>query len=120
MSDKDHDFGSLVSIYAQLLPSIREAAKGLGYAIAVHGSMRNDLDLLAVPWVPEAVEPERLVAVIAEAVHGYVIGDVAARGGLDEPTLQPHGRRSWNICWGGRAMLDLSIMPRLPLGEVGV
>ena len=97
MSVKDHDFGSLVCIYAQLLPTIREAAKHLGYAIAIHGSMQRDLDLLAAPWTDRAEPAERLVTVIAEAVHGFVIGDVTARGSLDEPTKQPHGRRSWNI-----------------------
>lgn len=112
MSDKDHDFGSLVCIYAQLLPKIRAAAKGLGYAIAIHGSMQRDLDLLAVPWVDEAAPAESLVAVIAEDVHGYVIGDVTARGAIESPTAQPHGRKSWNICWGGKPMIDLSIMPR--------
>lgn len=112
MSEKDHDFGSLVCIYAQLLPAIREAAKDLGYAVAVHGSMRNDLDLLACPWVSDAAPAEQLVEVVARAVHGFVIGDVTARGSIDRPTMQPHGRRSWNICWGGRPMIDLSITPR--------
>jgi hypothetical protein len=114
LSDKDHDFGSLVCIYAQLLPRIRAAAKGLGYALAIHGSMGRDLDLLAVPWIESAEAPEALVLAIAEAVHGYVIGDVTARGTVDHPTKQPHGRLSWNICWGGKPMIDLSVMPRRP------
>lgn len=114
MSEKDHDFGSLVCIYAQLLPRIREAGKAMGYAIAIHGSMQRDLDLLAVPWVEDARSAEELVAFIADAVRGYVIGDVAKRGTIDEPTTQPHGRRSWNICWGGKPSIDLSVMPRHP------
>ena len=112
MSNKDHDLDSLVCIYAQLLPKIRGAAKGLGYAIAIHGSMRSDFDLLAVPWVPEARPAQDLVKAVAEAVHGFVIGDVDSRGSLEEPTNQPHGRKSWNICWGGKPMIDLSVMPR--------
>lgn len=113
MSDKDHDdFGSLVCIYAQLLPKIREAGKTLGYAIAIHGSMSRDLDLLAAPWIENAQPAEALVEVIADAVRGFVIGDVTARGTVDQPTIQPHGRRSWNICWGGNPMIDLSVMPR--------
>lgn len=114
MSDKDHDFGSLISIYSQILPEIRATAKKLGYAVGLHGSMRNDLDLIAVPWIAEAAPAEELVASIAEAVRGYVIGDVAVRGSLEEPTIGPHGRRSWNICWGGRAFADLSVMPLRP------
>ena len=111
MSEKDHDFGSLVCIYAQLLPKIRKAGKALGYAIAIHGSMQRDLDLLAVPWTEEAHPAEELVAAVAEAVRGYVIGSVEDRGTIDTPTLQPHGRRSRNICWGGRPFIDLSVMP---------
>lgn len=111
MSDKNHDFGSLVCIYAQLLPKIREAGKQMGYAIAVHGSMRRDFDLLAVPWVEDAKPAQELVDFIAKAVHGFVIGNVHDRGELRDPTRQPHGRMSWNICWGGNVFIDLSVMP---------
>lgn len=113
MSDKAHDFGSLVCIYAQLLPEIREAAKKLGYAIAIHGTMARDLDLLAVPWIEDAADPLELVNAIRDAVDGYVIGDVTDRGKIHtEPTKQPHGRLSWNICWGGKPFIDLSVMPK--------
>lgn len=120
MSDKNHDFQSLVCIYAQLLPRIRETGKKLGYAIAIHGSLQRDLDLLAVPWVEDASSAMDLVSAIAAEVHGFVIGDIQNRGTIDEPTIQPHGRRSWNICWGGRAFIDLSIMPRVDNALVAV
>lgn len=119
MSLKRHEFGSLVCIYAQLLPKIREAAKGMGYALAIHGSMKRDFDILAVPWVEEAAPAEKLVERIAEEVGGFVVGDQDEKnhkpGELSkEPTAQPHGRKSWNICWGGKVFLDLSVMPRRP------
>lgn len=112
MSDKNHDFTSLVCIYAQLLPEIREAGKKLGYAIAIHGTMARDLDLLAIPWVENASPPIDLVHAIRDAVGGYVIGDLEKSGKIDDsPTVQPHGRLSWNICWGGKPFIDLSVMP---------
>lgn len=118
MSDKEHEclHSSLVCIYAQLLPRIRERGKKVGYAIAVHGSMTRDLDLIAIPWVDWAVSAEVLVHVLAEEVGGFVIGagkEVQSGQIVPEPTPQPHGRKSWNICWGGRPFLDLSVMPRL-------
>lgn len=120
MSNKEHDFGSLVCIYSQILPRIRRAAKELGYAIAIHGTLTRDLDLLAVPWVEEAAEAADLVKVIADTVGGYVIGDRTDDLGCvsDHPTTQPHGRLSWNICWGGKAFIDLSVMPRLGKEEI--
>lgn len=111
MSDKDHDFGSLVCVYAQILPRIKKRAKELGYAIAIHGSMRGDLDLLAAPWVEDAAPAESLVEAVADAVQGFVIGDVSSRGSVESPVRGPHGRMSWNVCWGGIPMIDLSIMP---------
>jgi hypothetical protein len=121
LSDKNHDFGSLVCIYAQLLPRIREKGKELGYAIAIHGTMSRDLDLLAVPWVEDAAEPIELVKAVADAVAGYVIGANLDQGGkyerghidLETPTFKPHGRMSWNICWGAKPFIDLSVMPRI-------
>ncbi len=114
MSEKNHDFGSLVCIYSQILPRIREAAKSLGYAIAIHGTMTRDLDLLAVPWTEDAGEPLALVNAIADEVGGYIIGDRTDESGYvsEHPTDQPHGRKSWNICWGGKVFIDLSVMPR--------
>ena len=114
MSDKPHDFGSLVCIYSQLLPRIRIEGKNLGYAIAIHGTLNHDLDLLAIPWVEDAADPLELVKLISDAVGGYVVGDRVDECGYvsDHPTEQPHGRMSWNICWGGRAFIDLSVMPR--------
>lgn len=116
MSEKNHDFGSLVCIYAQLLPKIREAGKAMGYAIAVHGSMRRDFDLLAVPWVEDARPANELVEFIANEVSGFVIGDLENRGEVTDPTTQPHGRLSWNICWGGNAFIDLSVIPPVKAG----
>lgn len=114
MSEKQHDFTSLVCIYAQMLPKIKAAAKSLGYALAIHGTMTRDLDILAVPWIEEAKSPKELVDAIQQAVGGYVIGDLADRGKIsEEPTKQPHGRLSWNICWGGKPFIDLSVMPRV-------
>ncbi len=122
MSDKAHEFleSSLVCIYAQLLPRIRECAKTLGYAVALHGTMKRDLDLIAVPWVEDAKSAAELVEMIARNVAGFVVGkdvDGKIRNGevehIDNPTKHPHGRLSWNICWGGRAFIDLSVMPRV-------
>ena len=99
-------------IYAQLLPEIREVGKKLGYAIAIHGTMARDLDLLAVPWVENASPAIDLVNAIRDAVGGFVIGDLKNRGEVnDKPTVQSHGRLSWNICWGGKPFIDLSVMP---------
>lgn len=55
---------------------LAEVARTLGYAIAVHGSQQRDLDLVAVPWVEEAVSPDDLIRHLVEELDLIQIGDV--------------------------------------------
>ena len=106
--------------FERLIGPLRDLADQLGYAIAVHGSMARDIDLVAVPWKAAAVSAEELVeAIIAETrrLNGGVAFltpvDAAQdffRAGM--PGAKPHGRRCWSIHLGGGPYIDLSIMPR--------
>ena len=101
--------------FAALYPLLAAAVRPLGYALALHGSMARDLDLVAIPWAEDAKPAEDVVDAIKRAIEGWTEGD--ARPGL----LRPHGRRSW-IIWfrdgsgmtlaDGHPYIDLSIMPR--------
>lgn len=62
-----------------------------GYATAVYGSLRRDLDIIAVPWRKWAVPAKELVALLAKACGGKVI---------DAPAKHPHGRLSFQIHLG--------------------
>lgn len=95
--------------YPPLMEPLREAARRLGYALAVHGSQERDLDLVAVPWVEGAEDAETLWASllsVADAVAGPAF--VVAGRMVSE---RPHGRRAINIHLG-HAYLDVSVMPR--------
>lgn len=92
----------MVGIY----PALAEKARSMGYALALHGSLRRDLDLIAVPWTDDAAEPAALVAALCEEF------DVAPNHPMDKPEHKPHGRLGWSIpLWWG-AYLDLAVMPR--------
>lgn len=88
-------------IYAHLSGIAREA----GYALALHGTMMRDLDLIAVPWTSTAVCAEELVARFMAASSSW------RRPNL-KPVEKPHGRRCWSMHLGGGPYIDLSIMPR--------
>jgi hypothetical protein len=104
---------NLAPMYATLLPPLSEAARSVGYALAVHGTMARDLDLVACPWTEEAAEPRALIDALM-AVCGGKLGRVNGAGQrIDLPELKPHGRLAWLIYLpGGEAYIDLSIMPR--------
>lgn len=103
---KPKPIGYLAPAYVFLVPRLAEAARGCGYALAVHGSMARDLDLVAVPWVDEAKSVEDLVEALLAACdldHEWTRG----------PTTKPHGRVAWSIYFHGGCYLDVSVLPRL-------
>lgn len=92
----------VVGIY----PALAAKARELGYALALHGSVQRDLDLIAIPWTDEAVEPIVLINGLCEEF------DLETNHPLREPGIKPHGRLAWTIpLWWG-AYLDVSVMPR--------
>lgn len=93
--------------YAHLYTMMRRVAIDHGYALALHGSMARDLDLVAIPWTVDAVDAETLALTLCAAVDGLIVEG-------DNPTAKPHGRLAWAIILDAGAYVDLSIMPRLP------
>jgi hypothetical protein len=103
--------------YVALYGLLAVAAKACGYALAVHGSVQRDFDLLAVPWTDEAVDEAELIEALKRAVGGaktpsYIIDSTGAE--VENPISKPHGRRGWSIILGGGAYLDVSVMPKIP------
>lgn len=101
--------------YAHLLPTIQKTGREHGYTIALHGSMRTDMDVLAVPWIEDASDAETLIAAIMEAIGGHY----AERDWDTNPSSRPHGRLAWAIYFdeeSGRLCkgpyLDISVMPK--------
>lgn len=94
----------VVGIYPQLV----EVARSHGYALALHGSLQRDLDLIAVPWTEAAIAPLELILKLGE------VFDLEPNHPIEQPGQKPHGRLSWTLpLWWG-AYLDISVMPRLP------
>lgn len=112
---------SLPAAYVALFPIISKAANECGYALGLHGSFNRDFDIMAMPWVDEAVEAKELIQRITNAIT-FLKVDVMMddftedkpkfRGRIDGPERKPHGRQAWNIHLGGGKTLDISVMPR--------
>ncbi len=126
-------------MFACLYPGLCDIARSHGYALAIHGSLVTDLDLIAVPWTPEAVDAESLMQALMEHLNaldyrGLLSRDCsgwASEAQIDqmvkgeherigEPrgplgcALKPHGRKAWNLYLHAGVKIDLSITPRTP------
>lgn len=90
------------------LPALRDTARTFGYALAVHGSERRDLDLVAIPWIEGARPPEDLVRALAARTKELTGWGMLAHEAWTE---KPHGRVATTIIASAEVHLDLSVMP---------
>ena len=48
-------------VYCSLYPELAEIARKHGYAMAIHGTMARDFDLICIPWVDKPSSPQTVV-----------------------------------------------------------
>ena len=86
-----------------MYPELAKIAKKHGYALAVHGSLQRDFDLIAIPWVYTPSPPKKVMDEIVSKFYLKVIG---------APTEKFHGRMAHTLSIGwGECAIDLSFMP---------
>lgn len=89
-------------LYCSLYPHLAAIARRHGYAMAVHGSMARDFDLICIPWEDAVSAPETVVGEIQAA-----FACVPA-----EPVQREHGRMVYPLVFTEDCYLDLSFTPR--------
>lgn len=117
--------------FACLYHGMCDVARARGYALAIHGTVTTDLDLIAIPWTDAAVPAEELKDALMDHIGACGYGDLLRReshleekhvqqilarkdpGTEDGGTFKPHGRLAWNLYLEAGAKVDLSVMPRL-------
>lgn len=121
--------------FACLYHGLCDVARKHGYALAIHGTVTTDLDLIACPWVDDAADPEVLKNALMEHLGACGYAELMRREGYSEEltkqvmerhgrdidgwTDKPHGRRAVNIYMEFGAKVDLSVMPRKAREAVG-
>lgn len=96
-------------MYAMYYNILKGIATEHGYALAIHGSLTRDLDLIAVPWVEDPKPPEEFLMAIRKTI-GWNVDDGMA---YDTMVEKPHGRIAYTIKSGGGGYLDISILPTM-------
>jgi len=97
----------LKKLYTSLIPTIKKVGKKHGYAMAIHGSLTRDMDILAVPWVENVSSEHILVRAVTKSVKGLLV---------DTREIKPHNRVAYTILLTkysgtkGNPFIDLSII----------
>lgn len=102
--------------YDILIAALRHVAYRCGYALAVHGSLKRDIDLIACPWRDSAISAVPLVEEIRKACE-VIVGTARYRdvdaGAL--PEKKPCGRLGWSFYLthdDTGPYIDISVMPK--------
>jgi hypothetical protein len=92
-------------VYCAIYPGLAKITRELGWALAIHGTLARDFDLICIPWTDEPANPQ----VVLEAVTR-----VYALRKIGELTAMKHGRTAQTVSIAhGECAIDLSFMPRL-------
>lgn len=101
--------------YALAYPVLAEAARSVGYALALHGTLNRDCDLVAIPWTEDAGDINALLMALTTQASLKLIPQGSDGTAVHfRPTQKPHGRLAYTLRfdYGGELSFDLSIMPR--------
>ena len=52
--------------YACIFEDLRKAALGCGWAVGLHGSLSNDMDIMAMPWTEDATSVEVMIQELSD------------------------------------------------------
>lgn len=84
---------------------IQSLAREVGYSVAIHGSLKRDVDLVAVPWTSEAKDWLILVDTLCHGLNASLVG---------EWERKPYSRVAVTLQINGYyKQIDLSITPRV-------
>jgi hypothetical protein len=88
-------------------PSLREAASECGWALAIHGSVVHDLDLMAMPWREDHATADNLASVLSSIINSNV--EESRRSIFKYVDEKPNGRVVYTIIGGG-TYIDLNVI----------
>lgn len=87
---------------AAMYPGLAAIFQRHGYALAVHGSLARDFDLIAVAWADTISKPDE---VMADVMKQYAVRFVGTA------ERKPHGRIAHTLSVGfGECAIDLSFL----------
>lgn len=99
-----------LAVQDRFIEKVREIARDCGYAVGVHGSRERDLDLIAVPWSENAINPHQLVAALCERLNLW-IKPYPEPALPHNPERKPNGRIAWALLGAPACQyLDLSVL----------
>lgn len=95
------------ALYSALWEDIRNAAMDCGWAVALHGSLSRDMDIMAMPWIEGCTDADTMIdTIIAKCFGDNIISEYGKK--IDR--TKPYGRVCYLIPIYEDFYLDISVM----------
>ena len=76
------------AFYASIWNDIRQCAMDCGWAVALHGSLASDMDIMAMPWTENAIKFTSMIDKIVELFDNNIL----AKNFFITYSEKPHNR----------------------------
>lgn len=96
------------AFYAAVWNDLRQAAMDCGWALGLHGSLNADMDIMAMPWVEDAVPADEMISRIMDCFD--FSDDWKTYYPLVDKTSKPNKRVVYTIPIHGDLYLDINII----------
>lgn len=90
------------AFYAMCWEDMRKIAHENGWAIALHGSLKTDLDIMAMPWEEDCKPADVFIKSLADLFKSPFL--------ILKYRVKPHNRISYNLVIYGDFSLDIQMI----------
>lgn len=97
------------AFYASIFPDLSKAANDCGWALGLHGSLSNDMDIMAMPWVEEAKSVEELM----QALSDCFTGNMYKEHHIVPDNKKPNNRIVYTMSIWADFHLDINIISKI-------
>ncbi len=94
------------AFYAAIWPDLREAALKCGWALGLHGSLANDMDIMAMPWTKEAKPIEEMIQALSDCFTGNMLKE----GFIKPDYSMPNNRVVYTMSIWADFHLDINVI----------
>lgn len=94
------------AFYASIWDDLRNAAMDNGWALGLHGSLANDMDIMAMPWVEDAKPVEEMIKALSDCFTESIFKEHH----LVPDTAKPNGRTVYTMTIWADFHLDINII----------
>lgn len=91
-------------MHCAMYVSLAEICRSHGYALAVHGTLARDFDMVAAPWADNPSDPQIVVDAITSK---HAVNNVSG-----SPEMKKHNRICYTLALYGEFFFDFSFMQK--------